>query len=74
MITLTTVFKREVRAVKNGDMKEKELIVLLGADKLKNIGEQLAEIVRQHNLQRSPDVCRKLFDYFSDVITGWNCV
>jgi len=55
-------------------MEEKELIALLGADELKDIGEQFAEIVRQHNLQKSPDVCRKLFDYFLDVIKGWNCV
>ena len=53
--------------------KENELIALLGAEKLKNIGEQFAEIVQQHNLHRSPDVCRKLLDYFSDVITVWNC-
>lgn len=52
---------------------EEELVALLGPDKLKNIGEQLAEIVRQHNLQKSPDVCRKLFNYFSDVTDGWNC-
>ena len=58
----------------SGDMKEKELIALLGAERLKDIGEQLAEIVRQHKLQKSPDVCRKLLDYFSDVITDWNCV
>lgn len=54
-------------------MDEKELIALLGADELKSIGEQLAVIVRQHNLQKSPNVCRKLFNYFSDVIDGWNC-
>ena len=57
-----------------GNVKEKDLIALLGADELKNIGEQLAEIVRQHNLQKSPDVCSKLFDYFLDVISDWNCV
>lgn len=53
---------------------EQELVELLGEDILKDIGEQLAEIVRQHGLQQSPDVCRKLFSYFSDVIDGWNCV
>ena len=55
-------------------MEEQELIAILGPEKLKDIGEQLAEIVRQHNLQKSPDVCRKLFDYFSNVIDAWNCV
>lgn len=55
-------------------MEEEDLIALLGADKLKDIGEQIAEIVRQHDLQKSPDVCRKLFDYFKEVIKGWNCV
>ena len=53
---------------------EAELLILLGEEKLKNIGEQIAEIVRQHGLQKSPDVCRKLFSYLSDVIEGWNCV
>lgn len=57
-----------------GNVKEKDLIALLGADELKNIGEQLAEIVRQYNLHKNPDVCRKIFDYFLDVISDWNCV
>lgn len=52
---------------------EQELIAILGEDELKNIGEQLARIVREHGLQKSPDICRKLFSYFSDVIDGWNC-
>lgn len=53
---------------------EKELIALLGEAELKEIGEQLAEIVRQHNLQKSPDICGKLFHYLSNVIVGWNSV
>lgn len=53
---------------------ERELIKILGEEQLKSIGEQLADIVRQHDLQRSPDVCRKLFAYMSDVIDGWNSV
>lgn len=53
---------------------ERELIELLGEDQLKNIGEQLADIVRKYGLQKSPDVCRKLFYYMSDVIDGWNPV
>lgn len=53
---------------------EQELISLLGEENLKNIGEQMAEIVRQHSLHKSPDICRKLFSYLSDVIDRWNCV
>lgn len=53
---------------------EKELIASLGEERLKEIGEQIADIVRQHDLQKSPDVCRNLFCYLSNVIIGWNCV
>lgn len=53
---------------------ENELIDILGEANLREIGCQIAEIVRQHNLQKSPDVCRKLFSHLSDVIDGWNCV
>lgn len=53
---------------------EAELLDLLGEERLKCIGEEIAEIVRQHGLQKSPDICRKLFSYLSDVIEGWNCV
>lgn len=63
--------QQEVREIQNGEV---ELISILGADKLKSIGEQIAEIVRQHGLQKSPDTCRKLFTYLPDVIDGWNCV
>lgn len=55
-------------------LDEKYLISVLGEANLKNIGEQLAEVVRQHGLQKSPDVCRKLFRYMADVVDGWNCV
>jgi len=55
-------------------LDEKYLISVLGEANLKNIGEQLAEVVRQHGLQKSPDVCRKLFCYMADVVDGWNCV
>lgn len=55
-------------------IEEEELALLLGEDRLKSIGEQVAEIVRQHGLHKSPDVCRKLFLYLSNVIDGWNCV
>lgn len=53
---------------------ESELVMLLGAEHLKYVGMQISEIVRQHNLHHSPDVCRKLFTYLSDVVDGWNCV
>lgn len=53
---------------------ETDLVKTLGEDQLKSIGEQIAEIVRKHGLQNSPDICRKLFSYLSDVIDGWNCV
>ncbi len=51
---------------------EKELLQQLGADNVKNIGEEIAEIIRKYNLQNSPNVCRKLFCYLSKVIDGWN--
>ena len=68
--------KREsvLMAVANQHIKEQELLDLLGEEKLRHIGEELAEIVRQHNLHKSPAICRALFSYFSDVINGWNCV
>ncbi len=53
---------------------ETELIALLGEGQLKEIGEQFAEIVRQHDLQKSHDICKKLFRYVSKVIVGWNSV
>lgn len=53
---------------------EKQLCKEIGEDALKEIGEEIAEVIRQHDLQLRPDVCRKLFNYLSDVIDGWNCV
>lgn len=53
---------------------EQELINLLGEENLKCIGEQIAEIVRQHGLHKSPTICRKLLSYMADVIDRWNCV
>lgn len=53
---------------------EQELTAILGADELKNVGEAIAEILRAHNLHRSPDVCRKLFLYLSGVVDGWNLI
>ncbi len=62
-------FNKEVNEIKDDEI---ELTNILGANELKSIGEQIAEIVRQHDLQKSPDTCRKLFNHLSDVIDGWN--
>lgn len=43
-------------------------------DELKEIGEELAEVIRIHGLQNSPQKCRELFSYMSDVVDGWNCI
>lgn len=56
------------------DDEEAELIYLLGEDRLKSIGECIAEIVRQNDLHKSPCICKKLFHYLSGVIVGWNPV
>lgn len=53
---------------------EKLLCEIIGEDALKEIGEQIAEIIRKHDLQLHPEICRKLFHYLSDVIDRWNCV
>lgn len=53
---------------------EVELMKHLTPEELQSIGENIAEVIRQHHLQRSPDVCRKLFSYLSDVIDSWNLV
>ncbi len=59
-----------------GDVLEFEQLLFesVGAEKLKIIGEQIVEIVREHELHKSPDVCQMLFRYLSSVIEGWNCV
>lgn len=51
---------------------ETQLLSVLGGEKLKEIGEQLAEVVVKHNLQTSPILCGELFTYMSGVIVGWN--
>lgn len=53
--------------------QEKQLLSILGPDGLKSIGEDIAEIVRQHNLQNDPDTCKELFDYMANVVRGWGC-
>ena len=59
---------------KKSELLENHLISILGEEKLKKIGEQMAEIVMQHGLQRSPELCEDLLIYFSCVIFGWNSV
>lgn len=54
--------------------QEQRLIELLGEADLKEICEELAEVVRKHNLHKRPYICSKLFSYMSSVIKGWNCV
>ena len=65
---------REIKNAPQDRGAEADLINLLGEERLKNIGEQIAEIVRAYGLQKSPAVCRKLFSYLSDVIDNWNWV
>lgn len=50
---------------------EQQLVAILGADELKSIGEQLADVVRKHNLQHDPDTCKLLFIYMGLTIEGW---
>ena len=51
-----------------------ELDRLLGADKFKSLGEELALVIAKHGLSKSPDVCEKVFAYMSLVIRSWNSV
>lgn len=53
---------------------ERKLLEHLSAAELKNIGESIADVIRQHDLHHSPDVCRELFSYLADVIEAWNSV
>lgn len=46
----------------------------LGEEKLDAIGKDLALLLRNHGLHRSPDVCEVLFFYMADVVKGWNSV
>lgn len=44
----------------------------LGAERTKLIVEGLALVIAQNGLTRSPELCRKIFRYMSEVVTGWN--
>lgn len=61
---------RPLPKLKNEDT-ERNLIEALGEVQLKEIGEQIAEVIRKYNLQMHPEICRKLFNHLSDVIEGW---
>ena len=50
----------------------KELDNLLGPEKFKALGQDLAMVVAQHELTRKPEICEKVFRYMSFVIRGWN--
>lgn len=51
-----------------------ELDRLLGEDKFKSLGEELALVIAKHGLSKRPDICDKVFAYMSLVIRGWNSV
>ena len=51
-----------------------ELDMILGSDKFKALGEDLAFVIAKHNLTREPEICEKVFHYMSFVIFGWNSV
>lgn len=44
----------------------------LGAERTKHVIEDLALVIAQNELTRSPELCRKIFRYMSEVVTGWN--
>lgn len=44
----------------------------LGAERTKLIVESIALVIAQNGLTRSPELCRKIFRYMSEVVTGWN--
>lgn len=50
----------------------KELDSILGLERFKALGEDLAMVIAKHNLTRSPDICEKVFRYMAFVIRGWN--
>ena len=53
---------------------EEHLIKAIGSDELKDIGQEIAKVIMWHGLHKSPDLCRELFAYMSEVIVGWNRV
>ena len=51
---------------------EEYLIKELGESELKNIGEEIAGVIRNHHLQNHPDIFEVLLEYVSSVIKEWN--
>ncbi len=49
---------------------EEYLIHLIGEEELKDIRDEIARIIRQHDLEYSPTVCRQLLSYLSTTIDG----
>ena len=52
--------------------EEEKLIQLIGSETLKKIGEQIATILRENGLHRSPEICTDLFHYMDSVVRRWN--
>ena len=46
----------------------------LGEEKLSEVCRDLAVLLKNHGIHRSPDVCEVLFFYMADVVKGWNSV
>ena len=51
---------------------ERLLVESLGEPKLKKVCEEIAEVIRKNELNKKPVLCRYLFSYMADVISGWN--
>ena len=49
-----------------------ELDRILGPDKFKALGQDLAFVIAKHKLTRKPEICEKVFRYVASVIRGWN--
>lgn len=60
---------------KGGEIKmselEKQLNNVLGEEKTKAVMQDLALVIAKHNLVKSPEICKMLFDYMVVVTEGW---
>lgn len=52
----------------------KELDAVLGEEKFKAIGEQIAFVFAKYGLTQQPEISEKILDYMVLVIRGWNSV
>lgn len=50
---------------------EKQLNDVLGEEKTKAVMQDLALVIAKHNLVKSPEICKMLFDYMVIVTEGW---